>query len=214
MRSAPASKVKYRPFRHGDFDAMARIVGEVWHAPFSESERQLAGSYDLAVVLSRSTWSQIAVVRRQIVGFVLVRAGSLDLEAAARWQGVARDALDELQRQSPVNGARLAAYSEAEQRIDLQLLEKSGCDPQYEFTLFILRPEARGQGIGRSLFDQAEAELSAQGAREAFLYTDESCTWGFYEHRGLRRAAEYHPQPGEGEDLLPAYYLYVDELGS
>lgn len=206
-----AADVEYRPLRRDDFPALAKIVGEVWHADFDEAERQLAGSFDLATCLRRTTAGFVAVAGERTLGFVILRAGDIDPAVDAEWQDVSQKALEELRALNPEAGGRVAAYSRAEKAIDDQLLAESGCDERYEFVLFLLTASARGLGIGRELFDRAEAYLVENGAREAFLFTDESCTWGFYEHRGLRRVGEHRPPKQEG-DLLSAYYIYVDDL--
>lgn len=206
-----AADVEYRPLQKDDFSALAEIVGEVWHAEFGETERRLAGSVDLATCLRRTTAGLVAVTGERTLGFVLMRAGDIDPMSDAEWRDVSQKALEELHGANPTAGERVAVYSKAEKAIDDQLLAESGCDERYEFVLFLLTASARGLGIGRALFDRAEAYLAQNGAREAFLFTDESCTWGFYEHRGLRRVGEYRPPKQEG-DLLSAYYIYVDEL--
>lgn len=207
-------QVEYRAYEPDDFEAISRIVGQTWCASADERAQQLAGAFVFATTMRRSTYSRIAVADGCVVGFVFARASELDEALDAQWQRVADAALAKLREHDARAAERTAVYAREEERIDAALLAESGCDERYEVVLFICAPEARGLGVGRALFDDAERYLACSGATEAFLYTDDGCTWGFYEHRGLRRAAEYRPTPDERDayGLLDAYYLYVDGL--
>lgn len=205
--------IELREFIASDFEALARVVGQAWHQTPDPEDVQLAGAFDLATCLRRTTYTQVVLVDGAAAGLMFARAGEADPATDERWAAVQQHALQQLHQRNPQLGADLAAYARTEHRIDTDLLRASGCDPANEYTLFLLAPEARGRGLGRTLFENARAWLAAQGARQAYLFTDESCTWGVYEHFGLRRAAEYRPAPEEARLMLPAYYLYVDNLG-
>ena len=205
--------IELREFIASDFEALARVVGQAWHRAPDPEDVRLAGAFDLATCLRRTTYTQVVLVDGAAAGLMFARAGEADPATDERWAAVQQHALQRLQQHNPQLGADLAAYVRIERRIDEDLLKRSGCDPRNEYTLFLLAPEARGKGLGRTLFENARAWLAAQGAQQAYLFTDESCTWGVYEHFGLRRAAEYRPTPEEARLMLPAYYLYVDELG-
>lgn len=205
--------VRYRSFRKGDFRGLAGIVGEFWHERPDKDEQLLLGAIDLATCLRRTTHSQVVLVDGRPVGMMLVRAGDCGVATKNFWQRVIQEAFDALYELDPDLVDQTLAYSEAESNVNARLLQESGCDERFEIVLFILDAGMRGQGIGGELFSAAEAYLVEKGAHEAFLYTDESCDWGFYEHRGLRRAAEGHPAPREDVQLLSGYYLYVDDLG-
>ena len=61
--------------------------------------------------------------------------------------------------------------------------------PDGEITFLAADPALEGRGVGTLLL----AELSRREAgREFFLYTDDGCTYAFYEHRGFERAGEKH----------------------
>ena len=205
------ANVEYRAFLTDDFDDVARIVGQTWHEGPDERDRWLQGAADLANCLRRTTCGRVAIARGRVVGFVLVRAGGVDPAEDALWARRRDEALAELAARNASAAADFAAYAQAEERIDARLLRESGCDERFEVVLFIMAPEARGLGAGGALFDWARDALARGGAREYFLYTDDSCTWGFYEHRGLRRTAEWHPPASARDLLLSGYYVYAGE---
>ena len=96
------------------------------------------------------------------------------------------------------------------EQADRDLLEQSGCDPDFELVLFAVSDNARGFGIGSTLMGHAQGYLAAQGASKAFIFTDTDCTWEYYEHRGMRRAAE-RSFADDGARILPER-MFVYEM--
>ena len=214
MEDLEQGQVLYRPFKPDDFDDLADMAARTWFSELGEEGRRLVGAIYLADDLRRTTFSQVAVVDERPLGFILARAGAADPEADAAWREVLEEVERELRELAPEEAERLIADAELERRTYAEALNGCTCDKRYEFVLFIVASEARGLGLGRELFSRAEVYLADQGAREAYLETDDGCDWGFYEHRGLKRVGELHPST-EGQDqarLLPGYYIYVDEL--
>ena len=201
--------VQFRPFDEGDFRAVADVVGAYWHALPAFDLQLLWGALDLATCLRRTTQAQVALVDGKVAGALLLRTGAIDPEDDADWRGVAQEALDAIRERDPDLAELAVACGNEEQRIDAWLLRESDCDERYEVVLLILAPDARGLGVGRELFAQAEAAFAAAGAPEYFLFTDDTCTWRFYERHGLFRAAEYHTPAAEHDLLAAAYYLYT-----
>lgn len=208
--------VELREFEEKDFRASAGILGDTWFGDEPETERVILGGAAFADMMRRVTYSQVALVDGKVAGVTLARAGDPDPQTAASWLRVADGLVEHLRDINAAEADRALVNARAENAIDAELLAMSGCDERYEVVLLICSEDVRGLGLGKTLLDCSEAYLISQGAREAFLYTDEGCTWGFYEHRGLRRAAELHPESegsASGADLLSGYYLYVEELG-
>ena len=201
--------VQYRPFEEDDFRAVSDIVGAYWHALPAADEQLLWGALDLATCLRRTTQSQVALVDGRLAGTLLLRVGDVDAAEEERWHDIADEALEAIRERNPELAEQVAACGNEERRIDAWLLREGGCDERYEVVLLILAPEARGLGIGRELFSQAEAAFAAAGVHEAFLFTDDTCSWRFYERRGLFRAAEYHTPAAQHDLLAATYYLYT-----
>ena len=204
--------IRYRPMAPTDFDAMAALVGEVWYDAPDVRTAQLMGSVDLATCLRRTTYSQVVLVDGELAGFILARVGLPGPQVDAEWARAADDATRELRACDPAAAESQLAYLQEVDDINARLLAEGGVEGRCEVVLFLLASAARGLGVGRALFDGAEGALAQRGAREVFLFTDDSCTWGFYEHRGMRRAAEFHPGGDAPGGLLGGYYLYTEEL--
>lgn len=203
--------IRYRPMAPTDFDAMAALVGEVWYDAPDARTAQLMGAVDLATCLRRTTYSQVALVDGELAGFILARVGLPGPQVDAEWARAADDAARELRACDPAAAESQLAYLQEVDDINARLLAEGGVEGRCEVVLFLLASAARGLGVGRALFDGAEGALAQRGAREVFLFTDDSCTWGFYEHRGLRRTAEWHPPASARDLLLSGYYVYAGE---
>ena len=88
----------------------------------------------------------------------------------------------------------------------------SDCNKNFELLLFAVSEKARGCGVGSQLFARAKDYLISQGATKAFLFTDTSCTWQYYEKRGMRRAACLDFGEENKDGLASSMFIYEFEL--
>jgi len=71
-------------------------------------------------------------------------------------------------------------------------------------------PDAQGKGIGSRLL--AELERREDG-RNIYLFTDNNCTWQFYEHKGFDRVGEKEIQMDiAGQDVPLTCLLYAKKM--
>lgn len=201
--------VRYRPFEDGDFDEIVPIMQGLWHTKRDdEAFSRLEAIDDLAHMLSKANFSQIALVDDVVCGIVLARAGEIDPAWLTRWRDVQDRARQEMRALSAERFADYMAFVEGEGATNRSLLAASGLADGGEVVLLALSPAARGHGVGRALVESARAHLAGAGALPGYLYTDTSCTWQFYEHLGLTRAAEHIATPEEQGIIEPEMYLY------
>lgn len=213
--AAGAPAVEYRPFEPADLPGIARILGGIWWKDAGSAEAVAAlGACDFASYYARATWSQVAVVDGAAAGIVLARAGDADADHRERWRAAFDESLAAARSICLQAAEGMEAYLEVEERIDARLLAESGCAPGFELVLFAVGEATRGLGVGKRLLNDAEAYLKAVGAPGYYLFTDTSCTWQFYEHRGLRRAARFVSDPAERDVLCDEYYVYAADFAS
>lgn len=206
------SRVLYRPFEEGDIRALARIIGTTWHADGpSEEFRELAGAHDLTHMLSRATFSQVAVVDGRPSGIVLARRGDASLADARRWTKAEDSYYSAMRAADPVAADAVNGCLAAEGHINEELLRRSGLDASSEVLLLIVDPAARGRGIGGVLLDAANAYLESEGCSGVFLFTDTGCSWPFYERYGFKRAGEQrtHREQQRRQHLCSRYFVYA-----
>lgn len=208
--TAEARAVVLRAFDERlDVPEIAPVLADLWH-PYAPTEayRSAAGVYDFSQFAQEATFVLTAVVDGRFAGMVLARAGSPDPAWADRWKQVGDEALERLRALDERTARETVEFLEEEGRIDRELLAQAGCPDAYEVVLLALHERARGRGAGGMLFDAALDYLKGSGARQAFLYTDSSCSWQFYEHRGLVRLSEVRTGAAPADKLQSEYYLY------
>ncbi len=203
----------YRPFEEDDFDAVASIVEEAWYqnAPSPEFAQLEAGA-DLADCLSRATFSQVAITNNTVAGVVLVRAGRSSERWRLRWSERKHALLEQMTAQDPRAVQELFARREHEDAINRSLLAQADLPDEHEIVLLAVSAKAQGYGVGTLLLDAAANCLASRGATGAYLYTDTSCSWKFYEKRKLKRLASYRTPRHERRLLASEYYLYGMDL--
>lgn len=201
--------LQYRPFIMEDLDDIAQILAPLWHSDVPEDVQKLHSVIDFASYAQRATFSEVAVKDGEAIGFVLARAGKASQETETTWKRFLEERIEEAKNLDAESAAYLVAYDEAEERVNTPLLKDSNTDPDYELVFFAVGDAARGYGVGSKLLASAQNYLSSQGGKTAFLFTDTTCTWEYYEHRGMRRVAEWAKT--NDEDILPEE-MFVYEM--
>lgn len=207
------SRVSYRPFDEGDFDALAEVLRESWHADAPTPEFGLAeAKNDLAYSLSISTFSQVALIDNEPRGIVLSGPATARKRPHKRWANKAEEYAAQMQKLDAKAAESYTRFVELSSTKNSALLEKSALAGSHEITLLAVSESARGMGIGSVLIDAVTSHLASHGHRAAHLYTDTDCTWQFYEHRGFKRAGAYRSTWDERRILPKEMYLYGIEL--
>lgn len=209
------SRVRYRPFEDDDFDAVARILRDEWHTRSENGEyNRLEAERDLAYCLANSTFSQVSLIDGTPRGIVLARAGSEPSPDAGRWFDLEARLLERMRSIDEEAAEEMRAYARAELRVNNKLLEQGEIDHGAEITLLAVDREARNLGIGSVLIDAAASHCADARAQSLYLYTDTSCTWQFYEKRGLTRVASHRCNREERRVLPREMYLYRLDLSA
>ena len=64
---------------------------------------------------------------------------------------------------------------------------KNNNKPNGEIKFFAVNPNIKGKGIGSKILEVFERK---EKGKQIFLFTDEGCSYQFYEHRGFERVGE------------------------
>ena len=76
-------------------------------------------------------------------------------------------------------------YDEANRELLDAYLKENNPDGQVVF--LAADPDAKVRGIGSRLLEELERRIHG---KEIYLYTDDACTYQFYEHRGFQKSGE------------------------
>lgn len=195
--------------RRSDLSQIEQLTTDMWYAEYTPEVGNALSHVDVEHCLARATFARVAELDGEIVGFILASIAAhtskaSELRHTAR---MARSALtllaDEAGRRGLDEFMRIA-------RVDNQLLRDAG-PFDAEVVLFVLAPAARGHGLGKRMFGAVMEYFAANGIDEYFLYTDTTCDYTFYEHRGLERrgALPLETKPGDcyGSEP-PTFFIY------
>ena len=215
MRSqegAPVAEhsVVYRPVDESDLPALAEVLRGLWHTDTpTEKYASLEALHDVLDCLSWSTFAIVAEVDGEAAGICCANTGANRGNGRfARW-GELRDEVElRLQKTDSAAAARYRAYLDASYAVNKALIADAGIAHEAEIVLLAIGSRARGLGIGRALITRASERLGEAGAPGAFLFTDTDCNWGFYDHLGLKRAAEHWRGGNDYEGLPKGMFLY------
>lgn len=143
----------------------------------------LYARYFLDMELSRATKAYGAYVDNQFVGILLADMKGEPKKYHSIWRTVYIRFLDWLQHL--VAGDGVEAYDKANEEMFHAFCEKS--TPDGEIVFLAADPNSKIKGIGTALLSALEKE---EREKLVYLYTDNACTYQFYEHRGFVRAGE------------------------
>ena len=208
--------VTYRPFRPDVAATVRRIIGEAFFIHrYLRSPRLLRSGLEVYLrgCLQGSTFTRVAVRDGGVIGVIMGRV------AGGRGVGGARNVVGMWWHM-----ARLAVLGFRERRaireylmfgpIYRRLRARGAATLTEELTLFAVAEAARGAGAGGALYGAFLDYLREHDRSDFYLYTDSLCTVGFYENRGMVRAAE---EPCtvhlDGEPAVMDVYLYTGTAG-
>lgn len=99
-------------------------------------------------------------------------------------------------------------YDEANKKMFKEYLKRA--NPDGEICFLAADPTAQGKGIGTRLLKELEKR---EKGKLIYLYTDNNCTYQFYEHKGFERSEEQQIEMELGEKNVPlTCLLYSKQL--
>lgn len=212
-------EVKLRAANTADYPAMHALNRGAWFKSDYEKYPEATNAYvnlDLNSSLNSASMATVAEVDGQIAGMILV---SVDSEPK-HGRMLTRSTLDAaltLHEQGPEISSYFYDRMKIESSYDDQLLAEASAKVDYEgrIVLFIMDPKFQGLGIGGKLYNAALAYLEEHGVQQYYLFTDSSCNYPFYDHKGMRQAGQITlDQSGlfesfDGEDTTEPFTFFI-----
>lgn len=123
------------------------------------------------------------------------------------WKSVYVKVFDFLQQKLFPGG--VGAYDETNRLLFRKYVQTH--QPDGEIIFLAANPDVKMKGIGSILLGELERR---ERGKELYLYTDNACTYQFYEHRGFERIGEKDIVLELGEKKVPlTCLLYAKVLG-
>ena len=204
--------VRIRRMTRSDYPQLVELIRRTWYAdadadgqetPDDAQDHGVASrlaAIDAQDCLARATHAAVAERDGRIVGAILGSAPARVTRMQRTWHRLRQVRLALPLLASPAGRGGLMEQL-AILQADRALVRAAGKTYPAEIALFLVAPESKGLGVGGRLFAHMLGTFRERGIHEYFLFTDTSCDYGFYEHKGLRRKAAEHIAPAYGEAL-------------
>jgi ribosomal protein S18 acetylase RimI-like enzyme len=202
--------VVFRRPRPADLPALYRLDRLMWFAHMSVEGTdfsQQCAINDVHGMLMRMTWARLAVVDGSVAGVI-----ASCVTADTPYPAELTDRLDadwQQMRESMTSPAarKLLRAMDQDQAENQRFEAHARADTDAEIVLFLLDASVRGRHLGSRMYDMCIDHFREMGARSYFLFTDSTCSYGFYDHRGLTRIAS---MDGSAPFFSPIRkYIYV-----
>lgn len=204
--------VQCRLYRNNDYAAALDMVLRTWQYEewVPEKAVKAMGEFYLADVLSESSRIWVAEVSGVPVGIAAVKNNRRKIfRPGYRFRRLLAGARILLGGQGRTEFLQFIKM----EALDKELLSASGMEFDAELTFLVVDPDYKGWGIGGRLYRLFTDYLKYENLNSFYLFTDSSCDFTFYEHKGLKRLAAktfYWAEEADGEEVkIPEeYYLY------
>lgn len=127
------------------------------------------------------------------------------------WASIKHEACEELDKLEGC-ASGLTRFFEVMKQANHDLLAQSESDSDFELVLFAVSSEARGLGVGSRLWTTPNAIWRPKGHQRHSSSPTTDCTWEYYEHRGMRRAAEQSFADDRASILPERMFVYEMNL--
>ncbi|GAA0279429.1 GNAT family N-acetyltransferase [Faecalicatena contorta] len=141
------------------------------------------GRYFWYLEINRATQILAAYADGEFVGVLLAEVKSEEKKYQSFLQKIYIKIVDVMQRTFFKGGADL--YEDTTKELLAHYLKSNM--PDGEILFLAADPDCRIKGIGTALLNALEEK---EEGKTLYLYTDDACTYQFYEHRGFERAEE------------------------
>lgn len=142
----------------------------------------LYGRYFWYLELTNSTQIISAYIGDELVGVLLA-----NIEGEKKYKSFSKSLYVKIYSffQNILYKEGVGMYNEANKEMFEKY--KNTNNPNGEIKFFAVNPNIKGKGIGSKILEEFERR---EKGKQFFLFTDEGCSYQFYEHRGFERVGE------------------------
>lgn len=183
--------MEYRKFKLCDETRLAEMIRDTWgyrHLSKNPEVTLLMGKIYLYSCLCSQNYQLVAVKQNRPVGIIM---GNVKMR---------KQKIHPFYRMKQLYYYRkMKHYQEGKfildlfagfERLDHEMLAEINKSYDGELVFFVTDAAVRGQHVGAELYRRLSEEFKKNGCKQIYVYTDESCNFGFYEHQGFVRVNE------------------------
>lgn len=182
-------RIEFREYRIEDRVFLENIIRKTWEYDLfcsKEVARGMASLY-LASCLANQTYTRVALLDNEPVGIIMAK----NIKKYKGRMGLIFNQFKKaLKLYLNKEGRKTLKVFSGINDLDKYLLKERNKDFKGEIAFFAVNEKCRGTGIGKSLFNFAIEYFRNEKIDDFYLYTDDTCNYGFYEHQGLLRCGE------------------------
>lgn len=178
--------IEIRKLRNKDHKKAVKAAIKGMHFNWYMDNRlllNLYGKYFWYLELLQSTQIIATYVGDEFAGVLLAKAKSEKKQYYSFWKLLYIRVFDYFQKRFYKESVGI--YDKTNEEMYLQYSKTHS--PDGEIIFLAANPEIKVKGIGSKLLNELEQR---EKGKEFYLYTDNACTYQFYEHRGFERACE------------------------
>ncbi|MFW5779930.1 MAG: GNAT family N-acetyltransferase [Bacillota bacterium] len=179
----------YRPLEKKDFSDITQLIDDAWnfdnYIKNKKCKYHCIRAFMLGTILGQN-YTQVAEMDNEVVGLIFGKVPKLKGFVknfrhipAALYHGYMCYRYKEDRNMIKSFQGLLKVYKE--------LLNKSGEEFGGELEFFIVHSKARGKSIGKTLWQNYKKFCKENGVKKIYVYTDDKCNFGFYDHNGFER---------------------------
>ncbi|MGL4451067.1 MAG: GNAT family N-acetyltransferase [Sarcina sp.] len=204
-------KIKFREYKKDDCIYLENIIRKTWEYDLFCSEKvakDMASLY-LASCLASQTYTRVALIDNEPVGIIMARN-------IKKYRMSFRNGVNQIKKGLKLylnkEGRNTLKFFSGINDLDKELLSKRNKSYDGEVAFFVVNEKCRGTGIGKALFNFVIEYFKKENIKEFYLYTDDTCNYGFYEHQGLLRCGEkIYEIPFKSKEKMK-FYLYEGQI--
>lgn len=170
-----------------------------------KTELYLYGKYFLYLELKRATQVLAAYIGDRLVGVLMADMKNEPKKYSSIWRNFYIRIVDTVMAIAYKNGT--APYDTANAAMLKEYIKKA--NPDGEICFLATDPTIQGKGIGTLLLNELEKR---QKGKLIYLYTDDNCTYQFYEHKGFERTEEKKIEIEIHERIVPLTCLLYSKV--
>lgn len=179
--------IKYRQIEKKDINELAAVINESWdyEKMFSKKTAYHFSHVFLYFELARQSFTQIAEVDGAAAGVII---GHIKHKPKYNWRYYPKLLWHGAMLLTSREGRDvLMNYANEVDSLNKKMMKQVDDSFNTELSLFAVSPKTQGLGVGSTLYQYFMNKLKQEQIGKFFLYTDTTCNFRFYDHKGLKK---------------------------
>lgn len=200
-----------RKINKHDYDDIANIISDTWgYEKFCTNKTaHKMGRLYLASCLCEQTFNTVAVRENRVVGIIMGNnIQTSHTQSINKWFLLKCSVAMMLSSQ----GRKVIKMFRGFDSINENLLKESEKSFDGTLSFFAVKSSERGTGVGGKLYGELMTYFKTEKINNFYLFTDTSCNFDFYEHKGMKRIGEKIVDFKPYAEQTMTFFLYEKEM--